>query len=66
MTKSVVAEGKTSTEAIEKGLKMLNVSKNMVDIKILEEDKKRSYYSILSHNQLYGQVYDCQIIIHYY
>ena len=48
MAKSIIAEGKTSTEAIEKGLKILNVSKNMVDIRILDEDKKRSFYSILA------------------
>jgi len=48
MTKSVIAEGKTTAEAVEKGLKELNVSKNMVDIKVLEEDKKRSFYSILA------------------
>lgn len=47
MEKSIISEGKTSAEAIEKGLKKLNVSKNMVDIKILEEEK-RSFYSILS------------------
>ena len=47
MGKTIISEGKTSTEAIEKGLKELNVSKNMVDIKILEEEK-RSFYSILS------------------
>ena len=47
MGKTIVVEGKTSTEAIEKGLKELKVSKNMVDIKILEEEK-RSFYSILS------------------
>ena len=34
MEKSIIAEGKTTNEAIEKGLKELNVSKNMVDIKI--------------------------------
>ena len=48
MLKSIVAEGKTTNEAIEKGLKQLKVSKEMVDIKILEEDKKRSFYSILA------------------
>ena len=48
MSKSIIAEGKTTTEAVEKGLKELNVSKNMVDIKVLEEDKKRSFYSILA------------------
>lgn len=48
MLKSVVAEGKTTNDAIEKGLKQLNVSKDMVDVKVLEEDKKRSFYSILA------------------
>jgi len=48
MTKSIIAEGKTTAEAVEKGLKELKVSKNMVDIKVLEEDKKRSFYSILA------------------
>ena len=48
MLKSVVAEGKTTNEAIEKGLKQLNVSKDMVEVKVLEEDKKRSFYSILA------------------
>lgn len=48
MLKNVIAEGKTTNEAIEKGLKQLNVSKDMVDVKVLEEDKKRSFYSILA------------------
>ena len=47
MGKSIISQGKTTNEAIEKGLKELNVSKNMVDIKVLEEDK-RSFYSILA------------------
>ena len=46
MPKTIISEGKTSTEAIEKGLKELNVSKNQVDIKILEE-KKKSFFNIL-------------------
>lgn len=46
MPKSIISEGKTSTEAIEKGLKELNVSRNQVDIKILEE-KKKSFFNIL-------------------
>ncbi len=48
MTNSVIAEGKTTAEAVEKGLKELNVSKDMVNIKVLEEDKKRSFFSILA------------------
>lgn len=46
MPKSIISEGKTSTEAIEKGLKELNVSKNQVEIKIIEE-KKKSFFNIL-------------------
>ena len=48
MEKSISAEGKTTNEAIENGLKMLNVSKNMVDIKVLENEEKRSFFSILT------------------
>lgn len=47
MGNTVIAEGKTTTEAIENGLKQLKVSKNMVDIKVLEEEKK-SFFSILA------------------
>ena len=48
MSKSIISEGKTTNEAIEKGLKELNVSKNMVDVKVLENEDKRSFFSILS------------------
>lgn len=48
MPKSIIVEGKTTAEALEKGLKELNVSKNMVDIKQIEEKEKRSFYSILA------------------
>lgn len=48
MLKSIISEGKTTNEAIEKGLKQLNVSKNMVDIKILENEEKRSFFNILA------------------
>ena len=44
--KVYVFEGKTSTEAIEKGLNELKVSKAKVDIKILESEDKRSFFSI--------------------
>lgn len=46
--KVYVFEGKTSTEAIEKGLNELKVSKSRVDIKILEAEDKRSFFSILT------------------
>lgn len=48
MSRSIIVEGNTTNEAIEKGLKELNVSRNMVEIKTLEEEKKRSFYSILA------------------
>jgi len=47
MENSIISEGKTTNEAIEKGLKQLNVTKDMVNIKVLEEEK-RSFFSILA------------------
>ena len=47
MSKTIIAEGKTTNEAIEKGLKELGVSKDRVEIKVLE-DEKRSFFSILT------------------
>lgn len=47
MSESIISEGKTTTEAIENGLKQLKVSKSQVDIKVLEEEKK-SFFSILA------------------
>ena len=47
MPKSIIAEGKTTTEAISNGLKELNVSKDKVNIKILEDHNKKSFFSIL-------------------
>lgn len=48
MSKTVVAEGRTTNEAIEKGLKELKVSKDCVDVKVLDKDDKRSFFSILA------------------
>ena len=45
-----IYEGKTTNEAIEKGLKDLGVSKRDVDIKILNSEDKRSFFSILTFN----------------
>ena len=46
MARSIISEGKTSTEAIEKGLKELGCKKEDVEIKVLEENKK-ALFSIL-------------------
>ena len=48
MPKSIIVEGKTTSEAISNGLKELNVSKDKVNIKVLEEHEKRSFFSILA------------------
>ncbi len=48
MNNSVIAEGKTTSEAIENGLKQLKVSKDKVNVKILENAEKRSFFSILT------------------
>lgn len=48
MDTTKIFEGKTSTEAIEKGLKELKVSKKDVEIRILEEEDKKSFFSILA------------------
>ena len=48
MSNSIIAEGKTTNEAIEKGLKELKVPKEKVEIKVLENEEKRSFFSILA------------------
>ena len=48
MSNSIIAEGKTTNEAIENGLKQLKVSKDKVDIKVLENENKKSFFSILT------------------
>lgn len=48
MPDSRIFEGKTTNEAIEKGLKELKVSKNDVEIKVLENEEKRSFFDILA------------------
>lgn len=47
MEEKYIYEGKTSTEAIEKGLKELGLKKNDVEVIILENETKRSFFSIL-------------------
>ena len=48
MEKSIISEGKTTNEAIEKGLKELKLPRDMVEIKVLENEDKRSFFSILA------------------
>lgn len=48
MPDSRIFEGKTTNEAIENGLKELKVSKNDVDIKVIKDEEKRSFFDILA------------------
>ena len=48
MEKTIISEGKTTNEAIENGLKQLRVSRDRVEIKVLENEQKRSFFSILA------------------
>ncbi len=47
MGKSIISEGQTYNEAVEKGLKELNLSKKDVEIKRIDDGEKRSFFSIL-------------------
>ena len=46
--KTYIFEGKTTNEAIEKGLKELKKHKNQVEIKVLENEDKKTFFSILA------------------
>ena len=48
MSEKIISEGKTVAEAVDNGLKELKVSKDKVNIKILENEDKRSFFSILA------------------
>ncbi len=45
--KRYVFEGKTTSEAIEKGLSQLKLKKDEVEITVLKNEEKRSFFSIL-------------------
>ena len=47
MAKSIISEGKTTAEAIEKGLKAIGLPKELVEIKVIDENKK-SFFDILA------------------
>lgn len=48
MEETYIFEGKTTTEALEKGLKELKLKKTDVEFKVLENEEKRSFFSILA------------------
>lgn len=48
MSEAKIFEGKTTNEAIENGLKVLGIKKEDAEIKVLENEEKRSFFSILA------------------
>ncbi len=48
MSKTIISEGKTTNDAIEKGLKELGLTKNDVEINVIESSDKRSFFDILA------------------
>ena len=46
MEKTIIAEGKTTNEAIENGLKQIKVQRYCVDLKVLGNEDKISFFSI--------------------
>lgn len=59
---SKIFEGKTTNEAIEKGLKELGIRREDAEIKVLENEDKRSFFSILSPRVVKVQITDKQEI----
>ena len=47
MAKTIISEGKTTAEAIEKGLKAIGLPKELVEIRVIEDNKK-SFFDILA------------------
>lgn len=52
MPNSIIAEGKTTNEAIENGLKKLNAKKEDVIINVLGNEEKRSFFNILEPTKI--------------
>lgn len=48
MAEGKIFEGKTTNEAIENGLKALGIRKENAEIRVLENEDKRSFFSILA------------------
>lgn len=48
MEQKHIFEGKTTNEAIEHGLQELKVTREQVEVKVLENEDKRSFFSILA------------------
>ena len=52
MPNSIFAEGRTTNEAIENGLKQLNAKREDVIINVIGNEEKRSFFSILEETKI--------------
>lgn len=52
MLNSIIAEGRTTNEAIENGLKELNAKRDDVIINVIGNEEKRSFFSILEPTKI--------------
>lgn len=52
MPNSIFAEGRTTNEAIENGLKQLNAKREDVIINVIDNEEKRSFFSILEPTKI--------------
>lgn len=52
MSNSIFAEGRTTNEAIENGLKQLNAKREDVIINVIGNEEKRSFFSILESTKI--------------
>ena len=48
MLESIISEGRTTGEAIENGLAKLKVTRDKVEVNVIENTEKRSFFSILT------------------
>ena len=56
MSKTVIAEGKTLSEAIDNGLKALNCKRSDVEVKEIKDTDKKMFYSILAPRKVKVQL----------
>ena len=52
MSKVITAIGKTLDEAIENGLKELKCKRDDVEVKIIQDEKKKAFFSILDNQEV--------------
>ena len=52
MSKTITVTGNTLDEALEKGLKELNCGRDDIEFKIIQDEKKKAFFSILDNSEV--------------